>query len=162
MADKRITERLQPSLLDRLRDDAPHEDKETSDKMVINLTELRDIIRRDLSWLLNSNNNETLIDEDRYPHTTTSTLNFGVREVAGDYSTQERVTRIKDSMQRAIARFEPRVQRGSLSIEPRVGEKDSEAVIEFDIRANMWAQPLPRELYLRSRVDLTTGELSLE
>ena len=162
MADKRLTERLQPSLLDRLRDDAPHEDAETSDRVVINITELRNIIRRDLSWLLNSNNNETLIDEERYPHTTTSTVNFGVREVAGDFSTSERVSRIRASMQTAIARFEPRIQPGSLTVELREDKKLNETVIEFDIRANMWAQPLPRELYLRSKVDLATGELSLE
>jgi type VI secretion system protein ImpG len=35
-------------------------------------------------------------------------------------------------------------------------------VVYFDIRAEMWAQPLPMELYLRSEVDVTTGELKLE
>ncbi|MFT7440485.1 MAG: type VI secretion system protein ImpF, partial [Sulfitobacter sp.] len=36
------------------------------------------------------------------------------------------------------------------------------AVVDFDIHAEMWAQPLPMELFLRSQVDLTTGELSLD
>ncbi|NVK14490.1 MAG: type VI secretion system baseplate subunit TssE, partial [Rhodobacteraceae bacterium] len=30
------------------------------------------------------------------------------------------------------------------------------------IRADMWAQPMPLELYLRSKVDLTTGEVEME
>ena len=30
------------------------------------------------------------------------------------------------------------------------------------IRADMWAQPLPMELYLRSSVDVTTGEVMVE
>jgi type VI secretion system protein ImpF len=34
--------------------------------------------------------------------------------------------------------------------------------VTFDIAADMWAQPLPMELYLRSEVDITTGELKLE
>ncbi len=34
--------------------------------------------------------------------------------------------------------------------------------IGLDIRADMWAQPLPLELYLRSKVDVTTGEVTME
>jgi type VI secretion system protein ImpF len=34
--------------------------------------------------------------------------------------------------------------------------------VSFDIRAEMWAQPLPLELYLRSEVNVATGELKLE
>jgi type VI secretion system protein ImpF len=35
-------------------------------------------------------------------------------------------------------------------------------MVVFDIAAEMWAQPLPLDLYLRSEVDITTGELSLQ
>ena len=34
--------------------------------------------------------------------------------------------------------------------------------VALDIRADMWAQPMPLELYLRSTVDITTGEVSVE
>ena len=37
-----------------------------------------------------------------------------------------------------------------------------ETQIAFDIHADMWAQPVPRELYLRSKVDVTTGEVKME
>ena len=33
--------------------------------------------------------------------------------------------------------------------------------VSFDIRADMWAQPMPLELYLRSQVDVTTGQTQL-
>ena len=51
MADLNITERLQPSLLDRLTDDAPEATSEARHDRVIDIDRLRDIIRRDLSWL---------------------------------------------------------------------------------------------------------------
>ena len=88
MSDKTIAERLQPSLLDRLTDSDPGDQKERREDRVIDLRQLREIIQRDLSWLLNTSDNSDLIDEDRYPHAANSVLNFGVREVAGEYGAQ--------------------------------------------------------------------------
>ncbi|WP_390915605.1 type VI secretion system baseplate subunit TssE [Pseudosulfitobacter sp. SM2401] len=162
MANKTITERLQPSLLDRLTDNEPESKVETRDDRVIDLRRLRDIIRRDLAWLLNSNSQDTLIDAEQYPNISNSVLNFGVREVAGDYSTEKRAIEIRKSIKRAIIMFEPRIKEGTLEVVARKDQKSSLTVIEFDIHADMWAQPLPMELYMRSQIDLTTGQLSLE
>lgn len=162
MADKTVVERLQPSLLDRLTDDAPTETKERRDNRVIDIRQLRDIIQRDLSWLLNTSDNAEFIDSDRFPCASNSVLNFGVREVAGTYSTEEKAELIRRSMHTAIERFEPRILPGSIEVEFRVDSASRRAVIYFDIHADMWAQPLPMELYLRSQVDVTTGEVALE
>lgn len=162
MSNKAITERLQPSLLDRLTDKEPDKISESRNARVIDLKELRLIIERDLSWLLNTNNNATLIDEERFPNVRQSVLNYGVREVAGDYSTLDRAEMIRKSIQRAIELFEPRIHKGSIDVNLRAGEQNRETVISFDIRGDMWAQPMPLELYLRSEVDITTGELKLE
>lgn len=162
MADKTIMERLQPSLLDRLTDQDSSTLSEARDARVIDLRQLRQIIERDLSWLLNTNNQDTLIDADRYPNVSKSVLNFGLRDVAGDYSTVERAELIRKSIQRAIEMFEPRIRKGSILVDFREGERNRETVISFDIRADMWAQPVPLELYLRTEVDVTTGELQVE
>ena len=162
MADKTITERLQPSLLDRLTDLEPVSVTEARDDRVINIRRLRDIIRRDLAWLLNSNSMDTLIDADQYPHASNSVLNYGVRETAGDFSTEKRAAEIRKAIKRAIIMFEPRIKEGTLEIVARNDKKSSQTIIEFDIHADMWAQPLPMELYLRSQIDLTTGQLALE
>ena len=162
MADKTITERLQPSLLDRLTDLEPVSVTEARDDRVINIRRLRDIIRRDLAWLLNSNSMDILIDADQYPHASNSVLNYGVRETAGDFSTEKRATEIRKAIKRAIIMFEPRIKEGTLEIVACKDKKSSQTIIEFDIHAEMWAQPLPMELYLRSQIDLTTGQLALE
>lgn len=162
MSDKMISERLQPSLLDRLTDNDPTELTERRESRVIDLKQLRDIIQRDLVWLLNTANSGSQIDRERYPHVIASTLNYGIREVAGDYSTAERAELIRKSILEAIQVFEPRIHPGSVDIKLRVGQDNRDSVVSFDIRADMWAQPLPIELYLRSQVDVTTGELELE
>jgi type VI secretion system protein ImpF len=162
MTDKTASERLQPSLLDRLTDDNPSERTESRDSNVIDLRELRTIIQRDLIWLLNTSDNGNLIDAERYPSVYRSVLNYGIKEVAGDYSTKERAEMIRKSIRAAIMIYEPRIHSGSIDVQLRVGKDANASLITFDIRAEMWAQPLPMELYLRSEVDVTTGELALE
>ncbi len=162
MSDRMIAERLQPSLLDRLTDNDPFEVKETRDSRVIDLRQLRDILQRDLAWLLNTSNNASFIDEEKYPHTFRSVLNYGITDVAGDYSTTERIEMIRKSIIQAVQNFEPRIHPGSLNVKLQAGQKNRDSVVSYDIRADMWAQPLPIELYLRSSVDVTTGELELE
>lgn len=166
MADHTLTERLQPSLLDRLTDENPGDLKETRDSRVIDLRRLREIIQRDLSWLLNTFDNSSMVDPAVYPNVSNSVLTYGVQEVAGEYSTAERALRIRDSIHKAITKFEPRVIGGSLAVllreKPGADKGGGSHTVFFDIAADMWAQPLPMELYLRSQVDVTTGELKLE
>lgn len=162
MSDHALSERLQPSLLDRLTDNDPTNLKETRESRVIDLRRLREIIQRDLAWLLNTFDNSSLVDADRYPNVAHSVLTYGVQEVAGEFSTTARATKIRTSIHKAIEKFEPRIIPGSLDVILRDEAKSGQTIVTFDIAADMWAQPLPMELYLRSEVDITTGELKLE
>lgn len=162
MADKLLAERLQPSLLDRLTDNEPGERKESRDHRVIDLNRLREIIQRDLSWLLNTQNAGRDIDNDRYPSVANSVLNYGLSEVSGEYSTTEKAEKIRRAIEQAISTFEPRIIEGTVDVQ-LVGKIEAAGMtIGLDIRADMWAQPLPLELYLRSKVDVTTGEVQME
>lgn len=162
MNEQALTERLQPSLLDRLTDDDPTNPKETRDSRVIDLRRLREIIQRDLAWLLNTFDNSTMVDSEMYPNVTNSVLTYGVQEVAGEFSTVDRTMKIRSSIHKAIEKYEPRIIAGSLDVILRDDKAGGSTVVTFDIAADMWAQPLPMELYLRSEVDITTGELRLE
>lgn len=162
MADKTLAERLQPSLLDRLTDNAPGELKESRDTRVIDVVRLREIIQRDLSWLLNTSNIENTFDPEVYPHVARSVLNYGLSEVSGTYSTSQRAELIRRSIERAIAAHEPRIIDGSVDVTLTTEDNGSDMMVSLNIRADMWAQPLPLELYLRSQVDVTTGEVTVE
>jgi len=162
MADKMLAERLQPSLLDRLTDNAPRDRKESRDARVIDLNRLREIIQRDLSWLLNTQNAGRQIDGDRYPAVAGSVVNYGLSEVTGEFSTTEKAERIRRAIEQAISSFEPRIIEGTVDVQ-LIGDVEAAGMtIGLDIRADMWAQPLPLELYLRSKVDVTTGEVKME
>lgn len=162
MADKTLAERLQPSLLDRLTDNEPGNLKETRDARVIDISRLREIIQRDLSWLLNTTNTESSFDAAAMPNVARSVINYGLREVSGEFSTTERAEKIRRSIQRAISTYEPRIIKGTVDVTLNPDGEGSDMMVALIIRADMWAQPLPLELYLRSQVDVTTGEISVE
>ncbi|WP_439525108.1 type VI secretion system baseplate subunit TssE [Marivita sp.] len=162
MADRTLTERLQPSILDRLTDDEPSKKTESHSDRVIDIRRLREIIQRDLSWLLNTGNLETQIDAEKYPHVIRSVVNYGVPETTGDFANSNRATAVRDAIKAAVEFFEPRLIDGSLSIVSRTADEKREPVIVFDIIADMWAEPVPAELYLRSQFDTTTGHVTLE
>jgi type VI secretion system protein ImpF len=153
---------LQPSLLDRLTDDNPDVRVESRDQRVIDIRRLREIVQRDLSWLLNTSNNADWIDEDVSPHVARSVVNYGVETVSGEFSTERRAEMIRLSIARAIELFEPRIRRGTTRVEMRTDNVSRQSTVNYDIRSEMWADPVPVELYLRSSVDVTTGEVSLE
>jgi type VI secretion system protein ImpF len=158
-----LFERLQPSLLDRLTDNAPEETQETRADRVIDIRRLREIVQRDLSFLLNTYNNSIEIDPDLYPHAARSVLSYGVQDIAGGYATGDRVENIRKSIRRAIEYFEPRIRQGSVDVRLRLREgEDATPTVSFDIRADMWAEPVPMELYLRTDVDLTTGDVNVD
>jgi len=149
-------------LLDRLTDNEPGSLKESRDIRVIDVVRLREIIQRDLSWLLNTSNIENTFDPEVYPNVARSVLNYGLTEVSGTYSTSERAELIRRSIERAISAHEPRIIEGSVDVALTAGEDSAEMMVSLNIRADMWAQPLPLELYLRSQMDVTTGEVSVE
>ncbi|MBK0327135.1 type VI secretion system baseplate subunit TssE [Rhodobacteraceae bacterium F11138] len=162
MADKTLAERLQPSLLDRLTDHEPGVLQETRESRVIDISRLRDIIQRDLSWLLNTQNIEHSFDAKAMPNVARSVVNYGLREVAGEFSTQARAEGIRRSIEKSITTHEPRIIKGTVDVTLSPEEDGGEMTVALIIRADMWAQPLPLELYLRSHVDVTTGEVSVE
>ena len=163
MADKAPTELLQPALIDRLSDDEPNKTVEPREARVIDARQLLEIVRRDLTWLLNTDNIETLIEDDtEYPNVLNSVINYGIQEVAGEVSTRDRAMTIRKLIAQSVERFEPRVRPGSLVVDFEDDANTNSTHISYSIRAEIMAKPMPLELYLRSRVNVMTGELELE
>ena len=68
----------------------------------------------------------------------------------------------RKSIERAIETHEPRIIKGSVDVSLSPDDDKGQMTVALVIRADMWAQPLPMELYLRSSVDVTTGEVMVE
>lgn len=155
-------ETLQPSLLDRLADDEPSEKKESREKRVLSTKQLRLSVIRDLSWLLNSSNREVMGDMEFYPYVKDSVLNYGMPDLSGRVAVGMDIGQLEKMLKQTIAFFEPRIIKKTLSVKVLRTDGMDRTAINFDIEADLWAQPLPLHLYLKTELDLETGEMTLE
>jgi type VI secretion system protein ImpF len=152
-------ERLQPSLLDRLTDDEPDRRQELADKRVLSPARLRESVRRDLTWLFNTSNLATVADISDYPEIERSTVNFGIPDLAGRTASSVEPAALVRLLRRAILDFEPRLLRNTVKVQVLVDpEQQNPNALSFGIEAELWSQPLPLRLYLRTELNLEDGE----
>jgi type VI secretion system protein ImpF len=162
MADLTQKERLQPSLLDRLTDNDPERKQESRDARVLTPSRLRDCVRRDLAWLLNTTHLRAMQNLDEHPQVARSVLNYGMPDLAGRTTSGVDTTVLEQAIRKVILDFEPRLVAKTLRVKLFVDEKQmNHNAMSFDIEAELWAQPLPLRLFLRTAVDLETGTIDV-
>jgi type VI secretion system lysozyme-like protein len=129
---------------------------------VSSLTEIRACVKRDLDWLLNASQYEFQFELQNYPEVESSVINFGLPDLTGktvsgiDMRTMERI------LKQAIINFEPRVIKKTLNVRVLVDRSmfDHNAV-SFEIEGQLWAEPEPLYLHLRTEFELESGEVSV-
>jgi type VI secretion system protein ImpF len=157
MSGVRGRERLQPSLLDRLTDQAPSQKRDPPDQQVLTMAQLRQSVLRDLAALLNTTDLATLDDLEAFPLAAKSTLNYGIPGFAGMVESSARVQGLERELTDAIRNFEPRIRPETLRVRSRGGRADSaSAVMVFEIEGELWAQPVPLQLFLETAIELET------
>lgn len=155
-------ERLQPALLDRLTDLEPDKKTESRDGRVMSARRFEESVLRDLAWLLNASNLEAAEDLQDYPEVRASVLNFGIPDFSGLVATGMSAAAIERAVHIAITAFEPRLDRSALRVS--VVMESTEALrnaLAFRIEAQLWAEPLPVSLYLKTELDLETGAVTV-
>ena len=154
--------RLQPSLLDRLVDNEPATSQESRDRRVLSFAQLRSAVLRDLIWLLNTAC-QSAADIDGFREIEKSTLNYGVPSLTGRTLAGLRALDVEQALNKAIERYEPRMLQRSLRVHVVTEEKHGKPnTLVMEIEGEIWAQPLPEPLYIRTAVDLETGHFTLE
>lgn len=137
--------------------------EERVSRLVVTEQQLRVSVMRDLGWLLGTPSLDTTESLDDYPDVQRSVLNYGMRAFAGANADQVPAARLEAIVREAIERFEPRILPRQLSVSVSTGTSDEEPnVLAIEIRGEMWAQPLPQALHVRSLVDLESGEVDVK
>lgn len=163
MAELVAKERLQPSLLDRLTDYSPMEKTESREQRVMSYRQLRQSVLRDISWLLNTTAFEALKDLSAAPYVARSVINYGIPALSGTNFSSVDAGVLERKLKQAIVDFEPRILADSLRIEIIIAsEQMSHNSLSFKIEGDLWAQPLPVHLFIRSDLDLETGEVTVK
>lgn len=159
MAELTPKERLQPSLLDRLTDNEPERAVEGRDLRVLSPQRLRESVRRDLAWLFNSVNLSSVQDLTGHPEAERSTVNFGLPDLSGKTAAGVHAPTLEKLIRKAIWDFEPRLTKNSVRVKLIQDRKEfGPNALCVLIEAELWAQPLPLRLFLRTDLDLETGE----
>jgi len=160
MADILI-EKIQPCLLDRLTDENPESKKESRSERIVSVRRYREGVMRDLVWLLNARTHTAGEEFNGFPEVARSVLNFGARDLCGVVLSGLDLRELEHDLAEAIRRFEPRINPRTLEVKAVTGAKGTANGIAVEVRGELWAHPIPEQLYLRTEIDLDTGTFTV-
>jgi type VI secretion system protein ImpF len=131
---------------------------EAGERKAVSTRQLREYVCRDLGSLLNCASLDAVVDLTAYPQVQASVLNFGMPSLAGRVARSTDPQQVAATIEAAIRRFEPRLS--AVRVTPEMGEAGSEThVLAFRIEAQLWGQPVPQQLLLRTRVEVDSGSV---
>ena len=157
--DENLYKRIHPCLLDRLQDDDSSNRVESRNARVVSLQTYRSGVLRDLTWLFSTSahlpvegtrpGTEFRIGD--FPEVARSVLNYGIRHLFG--LTAPDMTALEESLYDAICIFEPRIIKNTLSVRAVMENQ----IVSFEIAGDLWANPIPEKLYIKTQIDIEAG-----
>ena len=156
MAEALARDRLYPSLLDRLTDEDPSKQVESREARASSMARLRESVLRDLNWLFNAT--QTSDDLSDYPEVASSVLNYGLPPLSGRTASSVALSDLTRQLRDMLIHFEPRLIPNTVRVYAETSEEMSHNVITFRIEAQLWSQPIPLEIYMRTDMDLESGQ----
>lgn len=132
-----------------------------AERRAITVRKLRECVLRDLGWLLNAVNLQSSVDLERFPNVASSVLNFGMPSYTGHLRMAQEKNAIAEQLRTCIQTFEPRLSE-VVVIPESDGQEDDVFALSFRIEANLWGDPIPQHLTVRTQIDVGTGEIMVE
>lgn len=147
--------RITLSVLDRLIDYEPEISREAVGSRSKKLRELKQSVRRDLEWLLNTRHHTEGLQPE-LKETMNSVASFGLPDFSSlSTDSEDDQKLIKLEIETAVRRFEQRLEAVVVSFEPSFG---SERVLRFRIDARLRVDPEPEPITFDTVLQLGTGE----
>ena len=90
-----------------------------------------------------------------------SAINYGLPDLSGKTASGLDIAEVERRLRQAIWDFEPRILRDTVEIKAIAAETESGSPnqIVFEVSGELWGQPLPERLYLKTELDLEIGEI---
>jgi type VI secretion system protein ImpF len=146
--------RITQSILDRLLDFEPRELQESPKSRMTSLSELRQAVKRDLEWLLNT---RCILDPEEIglEEVRKSVAFYGMPDITGvSVQSPAEQTRLIKAMEAALRHFEPRFLDPKVSLEP-VDNLDRQ--LRFRIEARLDVDPVPEPIAFDSVLQFGSG-----
>jgi type VI secretion system protein ImpF len=132
--------RITPSILDRLVDDEPEVTREPPISRLKSLRQLKQAVRRDLEWLLNTRRLIEDIPED-LKEVQHSVAAFGLPDcTTANVSSSNDQNRVRRLVQATIETYEPALRDVTVTVERG---REFERSLHFRIQANLQVEPDP-------------------
>ncbi|MCY7377391.1 MAG: type VI secretion system baseplate subunit TssE, partial [Pyrinomonadaceae bacterium] len=148
-----------PSVLDRLLDFEPKSSQEAPKSRSKSLRELKQSVRRDLEWLLNTRCYPEDVDE-KLEEVLKSVVFFGLPDFTGvsakSHVEQKRLTL---ALETAIKYFEPRFIDLKVRLEP---VSNIDRTLRFRIEANLDIDPAPEPVVFDTVLQLGSGGFAVK
>lgn len=158
-------ERVLPCLLERLTDHYPQARKESREHRTLSLRRYRESVLRDLEWLLNCEAHPRPEEFAGLERVQASVVNYGVRSLTGAWLSAHEPGDVELLVREAVLRFEPRIVPETLTVRVIPEEKEGEHTantLTLEILGQLWAEPMPEQLYIRTELDLETGACGVQ
>ncbi|HKV42671.1 MAG TPA: type VI secretion system baseplate subunit TssE [Blastocatellia bacterium] len=146
------------SVLDRLIDYDPGLSREPLVSRYRSLRQLKQSVKRDLEWLLNTRQEITAISSGM-TELRTSLAVYGLKDFStANVKSPHDQNRLRQAIETAVVTFEPRLDRVSVTLLPL---RDTERVLCFRIDARLRVEPAPEPVTFDTVLQLATGEYIL-
>lgn len=151
--------RVTTSVLDRLIDYEPELSRESPASRAKNLRELKQFVRRDLEWLLNTRQRAGGLPEE-LKEANDSVIMFGLPDFSTlSIDSAEQQNYVKHEIEEAVRRFEQRLERVVVSVEP---VSPTDRVLRFRIDARLKIDPAPEPITFDTVLQLGSGEYEVK
>lgn len=151
--------RITLSVLDRLLDSEPGNTAELPMSRMRSLRELKQAVRRDLEWLLNTRRSILPLPEDS-EQTEKSLMTYGLPDFSAvsvkSPAEQQRILRV---LEETIERFEPRLRNVSVTL---LAGMEAEGSLRFRIDGRLQVDPAPEPVSFDTMLQLYSGEYEVK
>lgn len=157
MRDKEI--RITPSIVDRLLDFEPTNPNEAPKSRSQGLRELKQAVRRDLEWLLNTRHSPDEISET-LEEVNKSVAKFGLPDFTGSSSQSDDDRRsLIRNVENALKIFEPRFINLKVTMEEI---NKVERGVKFRIQATLRVEPTPEPVVFDTILQVGSGDFEVK
>ena len=151
--------RVTTSVLDRLIDYEPEVSREPIASRSKSLRQLKQSVRRDLEWLLNTRQVAGGIPSE-LKETSNSVAAYGLPDFTAlsiDSASDQK--QIKHEIEETVRRFEQRLEGVTVSIE---GGRATDRVLRFRIDARLKVEPAPEPITFDTMLQLGSGQYTVQ
>jgi type VI secretion system protein ImpF len=151
--------RITPSIVDRLLDFEPKVSTEAPKSRSQGLRELKQSVRRDLEWLLNTRHSAEKVP-DGLDEVNKSIAIYGLPDFTGlsSKNIDDRKSLIR-SIETALRAFEPRFMNLKVTL---VETDDHQRGVKFQIQAILRVEPTPEPVVFDTVLQVGSGEFKVE